>query len=367
VIILNFRLWGGILAAVTLIGGLLIFFFMSGDQGSENNENFNNNNNNNNKDMLVAEKPDDISRKRDEKDDEDEMNWSRVSHTTGTPLSKIQENDYYFFSVIENSQQARPQAGLASADIVLEMEVEGTTTRFLALFNDEIPNRIGPVRSARHYFLPFPEHWNADFYHFGKSKFAESDLANLRVNNFDGTSSGYGYYERDLSRKSPHNAFLIKDRIETNSNDKTNDYFTFSQNGEELVSGEEIQRINIAYNSFTNISYVYDQDAGVYNRSLEGVPHNDLDSGKQVRPSNVVFMYADHSNLGTKQGHIDIDLDSGGDTKLFSKGQAYDGVWNSNNGSLEFLDNDGEPLMLSPGKTWIQVIDNNRSDIASYD
>src|SRR5690625_7742924 len=114
---------------------------MSGDQGSENNENFNNNNNN--KDMLVAEKPDDISRKRDEKDDEDEMNWSRASHTTGTPLSKIQENDYYFFSVSENSQQGRPQAGLASAAIVLAMEVEGTTTRFLALFTDEIPNRIG--------------------------------------------------------------------------------------------------------------------------------------------------------------------------------------------------------------------------------
>ena len=59
-----------------------------------------------------------------------------------------------------STQQARPQAGLSDADILVEIKAEGGITRFMALYeNYETMPRVGPVRSARHQFfqliLPF--------------------------------------------------------------------------------------------------------------------------------------------------------------------------------------------------------------------
>ncbi|CAM5214030.1 hypothetical protein UACE39S_04412 [Ureibacillus acetophenoni] len=56
-------------------------------------------------------------------------------------------------ATINNHPAARPQSGLGSADVVYEMLAEGDVTRFLALYQSELPEKIGPVRSARDYFI----------------------------------------------------------------------------------------------------------------------------------------------------------------------------------------------------------------------
>src|SRR5260370_7086926 len=61
---------------------------------------------------------------------------------------------------IDNIVYARPQTGLAHADIVYVLPVEGGLSRFLAIFSSGYPPSIGPVRSAREHDLtllsPFP-------------------------------------------------------------------------------------------------------------------------------------------------------------------------------------------------------------------
>ena len=49
---------------------------------------------------------------------------------------------------IDNYVQARPQWGLDRADAIIEENVEGVT-RFVGLFHTDLPERVGPVRSAR--------------------------------------------------------------------------------------------------------------------------------------------------------------------------------------------------------------------------
>lgn len=50
---------------------------------------------------------------------------------------------------IDDTTQAHPQVGLEDADIVYIEQVEGGLTRLAAVFSSTIPQRIGPVRSAR--------------------------------------------------------------------------------------------------------------------------------------------------------------------------------------------------------------------------
>src|SRR3989344_1193710 len=56
--------------------------------------------------------------------------------------------------MIENHIEARPQSGIASADVIYEAVAEGGITRFMALFYCNLSDiQVGPVRSARTYFL----------------------------------------------------------------------------------------------------------------------------------------------------------------------------------------------------------------------
>jgi hypothetical protein len=50
---------------------------------------------------------------------------------------------------IDDTTQAHPQVGLEDADVVYIEQVEGGLTRLAAIFSSIIPQRIGPVRSAR--------------------------------------------------------------------------------------------------------------------------------------------------------------------------------------------------------------------------
>src|SRR5690554_5411549 len=81
-------------------------------------------------------------------------------------------------ATINNHLNARPQSGLASADVVYEMLAEGDVTRFLALYQSEIPDNIGPIRSARSYFIELAKGLDAFYIAHGFSPEAQSMLRN---------------------------------------------------------------------------------------------------------------------------------------------------------------------------------------------
>ena len=50
---------------------------------------------------------------------------------------------------VENSGEARPQTGLDQADVVWEQVVEGGISRFVAVYQSQVPAEVGPIRSVR--------------------------------------------------------------------------------------------------------------------------------------------------------------------------------------------------------------------------
>ena len=89
-------------------------------------------------------------------------------------------------ATINNHPLARPQSGLAQADVVYEMLAEGDVTRFLALYQSEIPESIGPIRSARSYFIDIAKGLDAFYIAHGYSPEAKSMLEKKVVENING-------------------------------------------------------------------------------------------------------------------------------------------------------------------------------------
>ena len=85
-------------------------------------------------------------------------------------------NDRPFAVMIDNHSDAWPQAGLNQAYMVYEIIVEGGETRLMALFKGVDLDKIGPVRSARHYFIDYAMENDAIYVHFGQSPQAQSDI-----------------------------------------------------------------------------------------------------------------------------------------------------------------------------------------------
>jgi hypothetical protein len=122
----------------------------------------------------------------------------------------------YFSVMIDNFYETRPQAGLSAAAVVYEALVEGGATRFLAVFSQaNVPEKIGPIRSARLYFLDWANQYGGIFLHAGGSPqaLASLDTQNYQFGDVDEISYQGIYFYRDSQGVSPHNLFTNPDLI----------------------------------------------------------------------------------------------------------------------------------------------------------
>ena len=103
-------------------------------------------------------------------------------------INIYQGNDRPIAFMIDNHKSAQPQAGLNDAYIVYEIIVEGGESRLMALFKGKNLDKIGPIRSSRHYFLDYAMENDAIYVHYGWSPQAQSDISTLGVNNINGIS-----------------------------------------------------------------------------------------------------------------------------------------------------------------------------------
>ncbi|HWJ80121.1 MAG TPA: DUF3048 domain-containing protein, partial [Niallia sp.] len=94
---------------------------------------------------------------------------------TGLP-SKKESTDRAVSVMINNHPKARPQTGLADADIVYEALAEGEVTRFLAIFQSSKPEKIGPIRSSRDYYIELAKGYDSLYIAHGYSPEAKKML-----------------------------------------------------------------------------------------------------------------------------------------------------------------------------------------------
>jgi len=259
--------------------------------------------------------------------------------------------------MVENSPAARPQSGLINADVVYETYVEGKLTRFFAVFGTRESDVIGPVRSTRKYFLDLVKEWDTVLVHYGASSFArqvyEKDKSIRRI---DGMTRSKPFW-RDKSRKAPHNAYVdsVSCRKEVNFQPKARG-FQFTASG---YQGTDYKKITIPYdNKYTVTSYEFDEATRTHKRFINGQPHVDRETGKQITATNIIIQYAKHSSMGVKSGNIFIDFVSSGKAEYFIDGKHMVGSWEKKSPEAKtmFYDQNGQEILLMPGNTWIQVV-----------
>lgn len=270
-----------------------------------------------------------------------------------------------FAVVIENHVASRPPSGLSKAGLVFESLTEGGITRFLAFF-DELPAEVGPVRSARTYFVDWAEEIGAFFVHCGGSTEALKKISSLS-NFYDINQFYFGrYFWRDRSRFAPHNLYtsgeLLGKAVSSKKWPQKADYSSWSFKDEASLSERgDFKKVTINFSNYSyQVAYVYDSKNNVYQRYLAGVPHKDRD-GSEIRAKNIVLAYYSgyqHSSEGHTLWHFYTRTQ--GKAKILRDGKVIEGSWVFSD-RTRFFDEKGTEIKLNRGSTWVEVIAPNVS------
>lgn len=262
--------------------------------------------------------------------------------------------------MIENSEDARPQSGLSQAGVVFEAIAEGGITRFLALFQDTAPDNVGPIRSARPYFLQWELAFDAGYAHVGGSPEALTDIQNWGVRDLDQFFNS-AYYHRVSSRAAPHNvytAIATLNQLEANKGYTSSTFTGFPRKAETPSKVPTASTINFNISGPTyNVLYQYDATTNSYSRSEGGAPHIDANTGTQIKPKVVIALVMSYS-LESDAHHSAYGTIGTGTAYVFQDGNLTIGQWSKSSSTSQFVftDSAGAVIKLNPGQTWITAL-----------
>ncbi len=277
-----------------------------------------------------------------------------------------------FAVMINNADVARPvQSGLQDAYIIYEIIVEGGLTRYMALFLDANTERIGSVRSSRHYFLDYALENDAIYVHHGQSPRALSDFSTLGINRIVVDNSKTGWRDKTLTNSSgkklatEHTLFTsiekLKNGIGSKRTERNNDLlFNYSIDEIDLSTKEgakEANNILIKYSGYEKTSYEYDAENKVYKRFVNGKEHKDYVTKNQYTFKNIITYKVKNTGLGDNKGRQDIDNIGSGEGYFITSGYAVPIKWEKKSRASQtvYKYTDGTEIVLNDGNTFIQI------------
>ena len=279
---------------------------------------------------------------------------------TGLPADHEVKTRPYMV-MVENAPQARPQTGLDQADIVYEILAEGEITRFVSVFQSQAAGEIGPVRSIRPYFVEIGDALDAIIVHAGWSQDAMDMMAGRNLAHLDEVYGDGAYYWRSTDRKAPHNLYTSVDLMKKGAEARkfrtewNGPLLTFAKEGQSTLTGAAVHYIQIPYLMGYFASYDYDAADGVYKRSMEGKPHLDKETGKQLQTKNLLVLESKHQIID-KEGRRIVDVFGPNKGMIFQEGLSQAITWERKNGMLRAYASDGKEVPLLPGNTWVQIV-----------
>ncbi|RDU36604.1 DUF3048 domain-containing protein [Neobacillus piezotolerans] len=276
--------------------------------------------------------------------------------------SQTESVDRAFAVVVNNFPKARPQSGLHMADIVYELLAEGEVTRFLAVYQSEKPEIIGPVRSARDYYINVAKGLDSIFIAHGYSVEAKKMLNSGYIDNLNGMAYDGTLFKRASFRKAPHNSYISYENMMKGA--KKNGFkLEPAPRPFKFLSEKEVEKIEgrIALSAFVSYgtktfspTYKYDPAIGKYKRYINGELMVDLETKQPILLDNIFIAEMGHTPAGPG-GLRDIDLKGGGKGYLFQKGKVIEVDWLNDNGRIIPIKN-GNEAGLVPGKTWVNIV-----------
>ncbi len=269
--------------------------------------------------------------------------------------------------MIDNHVDAMPQAGLLEADIVYEIIVEGGETRLMLILQDEDLDKIGPIRSARHYFLDYALENDAIYVHYGWSPQSQSDISTLGVDNINGIYESSTSFWRVTDKYSPHNVATSTENIlsiaeregyrTTKQDDDTVLNYVVSEVN--LEDGEVANTVTIPYSTSNVVTYEYDEEIKEYVRYSRGEKQVDWNTGETVTTKNIIVTFAKNSTLddGTNKGRQTLDNIKELDGYYITNGKIIPITCTktSRSGKTVYKDLEGNEIDVNDGKTFIQI------------
>ncbi|MDG5473599.1 DUF3048 domain-containing protein [Jeotgalibacillus sp. ET6] len=284
---------------------------------------------------------------------------SPVSPLSGEQLNEV-SNQRAISVILNNHPKARPQSGLSEADIIYEVLAEGGITRLLAIYQSQYPERVGPIRSARDYHIALAGAYNSFFVAHGYSPDAFNLLEQGVIEHMNGIQYDGELFIRSSDRAAPHNSYSGSGYFEQGAQRRGVSLegapaaMVFSSESD-LVPDKAVPEFSVTYdgNEMYTSSYFYHSD-GSYTRKSAGEITLDEESGEPVSIANVLIAEAQH-RIVDDQGRLDIDLSTGGNAHLFTKGEYFKMEWKEEDGRVVPYYK-GEPAPLTPGLSWIHII-----------
>lgn len=294
--------------------------------------------------------------------------------------------------MIENHQEARPQSGLSSADVVYEAVAEGGITRFMGIYLCAFGDvQVGPVRSARTYFLDWLSEYDPLYAHVGGANSpgpanALGQIIDYKIKDLNQFGIGYPTFWRDYQRlgrpvATEHTMYsTIKKLWDIGEKkgwgaadatgmrwDKSFIPWKFLKQGEAVSAGDPAANVTVNFweSKDYQVQWSYDQACNCYKRKNGGVDHTDLNNKKQLSPNTVIVQFQKESRANDGyEGNVHLLYANkgpqapSGKALIFEGGKVIKGTWNKANrlAREKFLDEKGQEINFVPGQIWIQTV-----------
>ena len=259
---------------------------------------------------------------------------------------------------IDNSRRARPQTGLNLADIVVEEEVEGGITRLAAIFHSQ-STVVGPVRSGRTTDIGVIVSLGTPMLMYSGANTATDALLLKQVGVQNRSAARSSGYWRASGRRAPSNLFTdTSPHWASASGGPPPAQFAYRDPGA-AIGGTPSSRFSLNYRS-NPVGWEWDTDRWL--RSQGGKPHTES-SGQQVSAANVVVIETERVNTGMvdSSGAVvpEFPYVGTGRATIFTAGHKIQATWTRPTlASVATLtDHEGQPIKLTPGRTWLEIIE----------
>lgn len=302
-----------------------------------------------------------------------------ISPTTGMLYPQGRDDAYRPVLVeISNSEEARPHHAMSLADIVYEYIYWGPEhTRYLALYNDYHPEMVGAIRSGKSSSMLLRDSWDCPIvFQGGRSADDPSGVYSYidtqkipAMMIFDGAypeAHSEGVFSRITTREEPHNVMADVRTI-------AGERWPVDAAGEPYAPmlpplrfadaparGDAAAReIIVPYDEMEYLArYTYNATAGYYERWYSGEPQLDGLTGQRIIADNVIVLYAELSYYNDSRAQPVWQLSGEGRLDVFMEGTHISGSWRrgATDAAMEYLDAQGNALLLTPGKTFVQIV-----------
>lgn len=272
--------------------------------------------------------------------------------------------------MVDNNIGEGKHAGLQNSFVNYEIIVEGGLTRIMAIYKDEDNTLVGPIRSARHYFLDYALEYDAVYTHFGWSPKAEEDIENLNAQNINGMIDDK-VFARDKNISAPHNVFTStqklreyfaeKDYASTTKSWNVLNYSVAEINLNEITEAKEkillANKVTMNYSRSQNREYIYDETSKRYLRFMNGKAHFDKETDNQLNYKNIIIMKVENNQIDSEDRQ-DLKTVGNGQGYYVTNGYALPISWEKSTriAKTKYRYLNGAEIKVNDGNTFIQVV-----------